>query len=105
MEDRLIAIVDDDADIIDLIGHGLRREGFRVKGFSCAEDLFGFLDKEKPDLILLDIMLPGVNGFEICKTLKKKGNRLCSRSTEAETSDMYLLWWKGTYRSSHKRRR
>ncbi len=72
MDDRLIAIVDDDTDIIDLIGHGLRREGFRVKGFSCAEDLFGFLDKEKPDLILLDIVLPGVNGFEICKTLKKK---------------------------------
>ena len=72
MNDRLIAIVDDDTDIVDLISHGLSREGCRVKGFSCAEDLFKFLDKERPDMILLDIGLPGANGFEICKTLKKK---------------------------------
>ena len=72
MDDRLIAIVDDDADIIDLIGHGLARDGFRVKGFSRAEELFGFMDKERPDLILLDIVLPGIDGFEICRILKKK---------------------------------
>lgn len=72
MDDKLIAIVDDDPDVIKSISPSLKSEGFRVKGFSCAEDLFVFLDKEKPDLILLDIMLPGANGFEVCKNLKSK---------------------------------
>lgn len=72
MNDSLIAIVDDDPDIVESISSGISSEGYRVRGFSCAEDLFKFLDKEKPDLILLDIMLPGINGFDICKSLKKK---------------------------------
>lgn len=72
MNDKLIVIVDDDPDIVKLMSLGLESEGFRVKGFSCAEDLFGYLNKERPDLILLDISLPGINGFEICKSLKKK---------------------------------
>ncbi len=72
MDDKLIVIVDDDPDIINSISPSLKSEGFKVNGFSCAEDLFIFLDKEKPDLILLDITLPGANGFEICKSLKKK---------------------------------
>ncbi|MDO8602823.1 MAG: response regulator transcription factor [Candidatus Omnitrophota bacterium] len=72
MDDKLIIIVDDDLDIAKSIGPSLKSEGFRVRGFSCAEDLFGFLDNEKPDLILLDVMLPGINGFEICKSLKNK---------------------------------
>lgn len=72
MKDSLIAIVDDDPDIVESISAGIRSEGCRVKGFSCAEDLYKFLDKEKPDLILLDVMLPGINGFDVCKSLKKK---------------------------------
>jgi two-component system phosphate regulon response regulator PhoB/two-component system alkaline phosphatase synthesis response regulator PhoP len=72
MNGKLIAIVDDDPDIIKSIGSSLKSEGFRVKGFSGAEGFFISLDKEKPDLILLDIVLPGVDGFEICKALKNK---------------------------------
>lgn len=72
MNDSLIVIVDDDPDIVESISSSIRSEGYRVKGFSCAEDLFKFLDNEKPDLILLDVMLPGINGFDVCKSLKKK---------------------------------
>ncbi|MFA4992195.1 MAG: response regulator transcription factor [Candidatus Omnitrophota bacterium] len=72
MNDRLIAIVDDDPDVINAVGSSLRSEGFRVKGFSCGEDLFKFLDKERPDLILLDVVLPDVNGLDICRSLKNK---------------------------------
>jgi len=72
MDDKFIAIVDDDPDVVKLMSIGLKSEGFKVKGFSCAEDLFGLLDKEKPDLILLDVTLPGINGFEVCRNLKKK---------------------------------
>lgn len=72
MDDKLIVIVDDDSDVIDWISRSLKAEGFRVKGFSSAAGLLRFLDKEKPDLILLDLMLPGMDGFEICRSLKKK---------------------------------
>ena len=72
MNDRLIAVVDDDPDTVEITTLNLKEEGFRVKGFLDAEGLFKFLDKEKPDLIILDLMLPDMNGFEVCKRLKEK---------------------------------
>ena len=74
MDDKLIVIVDDDPDFVKITTLNLESEGFRIKSFSRSEELFKFLDKEKPDLILLDITLPDINGFEICKRLKKKEN-------------------------------
>jgi two-component system phosphate regulon response regulator PhoB/two-component system alkaline phosphatase synthesis response regulator PhoP len=71
MDDNLIVIVDDDPNLLKITALNLTEEGFRVKGLLDANDLFKFLEKEKPDLIILDLMLPGMNGFEICKTLKK----------------------------------
>ncbi|MFA5389421.1 MAG: response regulator transcription factor [Candidatus Omnitrophota bacterium] len=70
MDEKLIVVVDDDPEIIKLMSVALKDEGFDVKGFSCAEELFGFMEKEKPGLILLDVTLPRLNGFEICKILK-----------------------------------
>ncbi|MFC1590458.1 response regulator transcription factor [Candidatus Omnitrophota bacterium] len=72
MKDRLIAVVDDDPDMIRMLELNLKDDGHRVRGFSDAEGLFQFLQKEKPDLIILDLMLPDMSGFAICKTLKKK---------------------------------
>jgi two-component system phosphate regulon response regulator PhoB/two-component system alkaline phosphatase synthesis response regulator PhoP len=70
MDDNLIVIVDDDPNLLKITTLNLIEEGFRVKGLLDANDLFKFLEKERPDLIILDLMLPGMNGFEICKTLK-----------------------------------
>lgn len=72
MDDKLIVVIDDDPGIVDTISEYFERPGFRVKGFSDTKGLFKFLDKEKPDLIILDLILPGINGFEICKSLKEK---------------------------------
>lgn len=72
MKEKLIVIVDDDPDMIKMASLNLEREGFRVKGFSGSEDLFKFLGKERPDLIILDILLPEINGFDICKNLKRQ---------------------------------
>ncbi|MBU3911237.1 MAG: response regulator transcription factor [Candidatus Omnitrophica bacterium] len=72
MDDKLIVIVDDDLDIIDWISRSLKAEGFRVKGFPSVVGLFRLLDKQKPDLIVLDLMLPGMDGFDICRSLKNK---------------------------------
>lgn len=70
MDEKLIAIVDDDPDMVRMISLNLKDEGYRVKGLADAESLFKFLSKEKPDLIILDLMLPGMSGLEICKKLK-----------------------------------
>jgi len=69
---ELIAILDDEPDILDLVSLHLKKAGFRIEGFLNAESFFQFMDSKIPDLIILDLMLPDADGFEICKYLKKK---------------------------------
>lgn len=71
MPKGLIYIVDDEEDILDLVEYNLEKEGFKVKRFLSGEKILDAIDKRKPDLILLDLMLPGVDGLEVCKILKK----------------------------------
>ncbi len=72
MDDNLIAVVDDDPGIVSTITEFLSKQGYRVKGLHDGKALFSYLEKERPDLIILDLVLPGMNGFEICQTLKGK---------------------------------
>ena len=72
MSEQLITIVDDEEDIVELVGHHLKREGFRVKEFHNGRDFLSFLESVVPDLAVLDIMLPGIDGLEICRMLKSK---------------------------------
>lgn len=69
---ELVAILDDEPDILDLVSLHLKKAGFRIEGFLDAESFFQFMDSKIPDLIVLDLMLPDADGFEICKYLKKK---------------------------------
>ena len=69
---ELIAILDDEPDILDLVSLHLKKAGFRIEGFLDADNFFQFMDSKIPDLIILDLMLPDADGFEICKYLKKK---------------------------------
>ncbi|MGE5481026.1 MAG: response regulator [Chloroflexota bacterium] len=69
---KVIAIVDDEPDIVELIALHLERSGFKIKSFDHAEGLFKYLKTGTPDLVLLDLMLPDADGFEICKFLKKE---------------------------------
>lgn len=71
MEGRIIALLDDDPDIISTLSDYLRYEGFKVEGFTRAEDFLAFLEKTVPDLIIMDQTLPDMNGFEVCGILKK----------------------------------
>ncbi len=70
----LIAVIDDEPDILDLVSLHLRKSGFQVRDFTDAEAFYRFLRTELPDLIILDLMLPGTDGFEVCKHLKKHIN-------------------------------
>ncbi len=69
---QLIAVVDDEKDIGELVSHHLKREGFKVKSFLSGKDYLLYLDSVIPDLTLLDIMLPGMDGLELCRVLKNK---------------------------------
>lgn len=89
--EKVVAIVDDEKDILDLVSHHLKREGFRVKEFLNGKDFLMFVDSVVPDLTLLDIMLPGIDGLEICRMLKNKGKTsnmpiimLTAKGTEAD---------------------
>lgn len=68
---KLVVVVDDEPDITELISIHLAKSGFKVKSFEDANGLFKYLKTNKPDLFVLDIMLPDADGFEICKHLKK----------------------------------
>lgn len=70
MVSQLIAVIDDEPDILELVSLHLKKSNFRVKAFTEAEPLYQFLGKELPDLIILDLMLPDVDGLEICKYLR-----------------------------------
>ncbi|MBI5587959.1 MAG: response regulator [Deltaproteobacteria bacterium] len=69
---KTIAVLDDEADIVELISVHLKKAGFKVKEFLEVKGFFDFIEKESPDLVILDLMLPDADGFEICRYLRTK---------------------------------
>lgn len=65
-----IVVVEDEPDILEILGYNLRREGFEVQSASDGTSGLSLIRREKPDLVLLDLMLPGIDGLDICRTLK-----------------------------------
>lgn len=72
MSEATILVVEDEPSFVEAVTIGLEREGFRVRAvFDGAEALAAF-DEVKPDLVLLDVMLPRLSGIEVCRQLRKK---------------------------------
>jgi two-component system phosphate regulon response regulator PhoB len=65
-----ILVVEDEKDILQLVEYNLRREGFAVTGVTSGEAALRKLKKEPPALMVLDLMLPGVDGLEVCRRVK-----------------------------------
>jgi DNA-binding response OmpR family regulator len=65
-----IAVVDDEPDIIHLVSIHLKKAGFSVEGFLNGTSLLKSLSLSIPDLVILDIMMPDFNGFEVCRMMK-----------------------------------
>ncbi len=69
-----IYIVEDDPEIRELESYALSSSGFETMGFSDGASFFHALNREKPALVLLDVMLPGESGLDILKTLRAKAD-------------------------------
>jgi two-component system, OmpR family, alkaline phosphatase synthesis response regulator PhoP len=70
MAKETILIVEDEKDIVKMLDYNLKKEGFKTLSSRNGEDALDFAAKEHPDLIILDLMLPGMDGLEVCKALK-----------------------------------
>ncbi len=69
-ETAVIMIVDDDADNLELLASILQKKSYRVLRASDGPTALQIAAKDPPDLILLDIIMPGLDGFEVCRQLK-----------------------------------
>ena len=65
-----ILIVEDERDIVKMLDYNLKKEGYKILVTHDGEDALDAANTKHPDLILLDLMLPGVDGLEVCKQLK-----------------------------------
>ena len=70
MAHETILVVEDEEDILDLIKYGLNKEGYRVTGVGTGEAALKTARQMHPKLIILDLMLPGIDGLEVCQILK-----------------------------------
>ena len=70
MPKEKILVVDDEEDILELIRHNLAREGYRIVCAATGESAITKSNTEKPDLIVLDLMLPGIDGLQVARRLK-----------------------------------
>jgi phosphate regulon transcriptional regulator PhoB len=68
---KRIAVVEDESELAALIEYNLRRHGYEPHLFSGSKGLLKSLEQLKPDLVLLDVMLPDVDGFEICRNIRQ----------------------------------
>ncbi len=65
-----VLVVEDDDDIRELVSYNLLKEGYQVAGVASGEDALAAIAAKPPDLILLDLMLPGLDGLSVCRQLK-----------------------------------
>ncbi len=67
---QTIVVIEDEEDILELVAYNLTREGYQVQGFISGEEALPSLRSRNPDCIVLDLMLPGMDGLELCKTIR-----------------------------------
>lgn len=85
---KKILIIEDEPNIRELVLYNLKANGY--EGIEAEDGIMGItmVHREKPDLILLDIMLPGKNGYDICKELRDEGNRIPIIMLTAKTDEI-----------------
>jgi len=70
MAQKAIIVIEDDEDILELVRYNLAKEGYQVTGAKTGEDGLSEVIDNIPDLVILDLMLPGMDGLDVCRRLK-----------------------------------
>ncbi len=65
-----IVIIEDEPDIVEVISYNLKREGYQVSSAGRGDDGINLVRNKAPNLVILDLMLPGVDGLSVCQQLK-----------------------------------
>jgi two-component system response regulator MtrA len=85
----LIMVVDDDQDLAEMLGIVLTGEGYEVNLVSRGDEVITAFESQTPDLILLDIMLPGIDGVQVCKLIREKSMvPIVMLTAKGETQDV-----------------
>lgn len=94
MNQRKILVIDDERDILDLVVPPLVREGYQVGTSMSGQDGLRRVREEHPDLVILDVMLPDLDGIEVCRALKwdsaTRGIPVVMVTGKADESDVVL---------------
>jgi len=94
VKNEKIVIIEDEPDIREVLAYNLGRDGFRVTASADGEEGLELVRRESPDLVLLDLMLPGLDGFEVCRQLKTdpvtRAIPIVMVSARGEESDVVL---------------
>jgi DNA-binding response OmpR family regulator len=83
-----ILVVDDEPAIVAVIRGRLEQEGFRVQAVASGEEALAHVDVDLPDLIVLDVMLPGIDGFEVLRRLRGAGSAVSVIMLTARDEDV-----------------
>jgi len=87
----LIMVVDDDQDLAEMLGIVLTGFGYEVDLVSSGDQVMTLFDTHQPDLILLDVMLPGMDGVEVCKAVRAKSMvPIVMLTAKGDTQDVVL---------------
>jgi len=87
----LIMVVDDDQDLAEMLGIVLTGSGYEVDLVNSGDQVMALFDANQPDLILLDVMLPGMDGVEVCKAVRAKSMvPIVMLTAKGDTQDVVL---------------
>ena len=94
MEKKKIIVVEDEPDLVDVVTYNLQREGYSVLTAQRGDEGLNLIRSERPDLVLLDLMLPGMDGLSICRQMKADGSLrdipIIIASAKGEESDVVI---------------
>ena len=91
MSGKRVLVVDDDVKTVELVKLYLNRDGYRVLTAYDGNEALRIARESKPDLIVLDLMLPGVNGLDVCRVLRKESDVPIIMLTAMTTDDDRLI--------------
>ena len=89
--EKLIYAVDDEENILEILEYNLKKCGYKVESFKNGGSFLNYFSRLKPDLVILDLMLPDMDGFDICRRVKKEtGIPVIILSAKSEELDKVL---------------